>query len=100
LKRRKQGLKNLRHSFDYLGSSIAAYTYIAAMEDKKLKGTALGLWYVKIPNKFVVDPFGNVVKPKVYKGNTVIIRDRKQVSVSKLPHLNYSDAMDFKKVFT
>jgi hypothetical protein len=66
---------------------------------KTMKGTALGLWYVQIPNKFVIDPLGNVVEPKVYKGNTVIIRERKQVSVSKLPHLNYSEAMEFKKIF-
>lgn len=64
-----------------------------------MKGTALGIWYVQIPNKFIIDPFGNIVKPKVYKGNTVIIRDRKQVSVSNLPELCYQDAMDFKKVF-
>ena len=69
------------------------------MEDKKLKATALGLWYVQIPNKFVVDPFGNVVEPKVYKGNKVIIKNRKQISVSKLPHLNYSDAINFKNIF-
>jgi len=69
------------------------------MENKTLKGTALGLWYVQIPNKFVIDPLGNVVEPKVYKGNRVIIRDRKQISVSKLSHLNYSEAMNFKKIF-
>ena len=69
------------------------------MENKKLKGTALGLWYVQIPNNYVVDPFGNVITPKVYKGNTVIIRNRKQVSVSKLPHLDYAAAMEFKEIF-
>ncbi len=69
------------------------------MENKKLKGTALGLWYVQIPNNYVVDPFGNVITPKVYKGNTVIIRNRKQVSVSKLPHLDYTAAMEFKEIF-
>jgi len=61
--------------------------------------TALGLWYVQIPNKFVIDPFGKVVEPKIYKGNTIIIRDRKQKSVSKLPHLDYKAAMEFKNVF-
>lgn len=60
-----------------------------------MKATALGLWYVQIPNNFVIDPFGNVVEPKVYKGNKVIIRNRKQVSVSKLPHLNKKDAFEF-----
>jgi len=69
------------------------------MQDKKLTGTALGLWYVQIPNKFIIDPFGNVVEPKVYKGNTVIIRDRKQVSVSRLPQLDRTAAMRFKEVF-
>ena len=64
-----------------------------------MKATALGIWYVQIPNKFVVDPFGNVVEPKVYKGNKVIIKNRKQISVSKLPHLNYSDAINFKNIF-
>ena len=61
--------------------------------------TALGIWYVQIPNNFVVDPFGVVVEPKVYKGNRVILRNRKQVSVSKLPKLNYQATMDFKEVF-
>lgn len=78
---------------------MAANTLIAGTKNKTMKATALGLWYVQIPNKFVVDPFGNVVEPKVYKGNTVIIRDRKQISVSKLPHLDYTAAMEFKKVF-
>jgi hypothetical protein len=64
-----------------------------------MEATALGIWYVQVPNKFVVDPFGNVVEPKVYKGNSVVIRNRKQVSVSKLPRLNYAEAMEFKKVF-
>jgi hypothetical protein len=78
---------------------LAHNTQIDAMEDKKLKGTAIGLWYVQVPNIFVIDPFGNVVEPKVYKGNRVIIEGRKQVSVSKLPHLNYSETMNFKKIF-
>ena len=78
---------------------MAGNTYISATKNKTMKATALGIWYVQIPNKFVIDPFGNLVEPKVYKGNTVIIRERKQVSVSKLPHLNYTDAMQFKKVF-
>lgn len=46
-----------------------------------MKGTALGLWYVQIPNNFILDTLGNVVEPKNYKGNRVIIRNRKQVSV-------------------
>lgn len=64
-----------------------------------MKGTALGLWYVQIPNNFILDPLGNIVEPKVYKGNKVIIRNRKQVSVSKLPHLNFEETMRFKEIF-
>jgi len=82
-----------------LGSSIAAYTYIDGTKNKTMKGTALGVWYVQIPNNFIIDPFGNVVEPKVYKGNKVIIKNRKQISVSKLPKLNYESAMNFKSIF-
>ena len=64
-----------------------------------MKGMALGIYYVQIPNNFIVDPFGNIVEPKVYKGNRVIIKNRKQLSVSKLPHLNYQAAMEFKNIF-
>ena len=64
-----------------------------------MKGMALGIYYVQIPNNFIVDPFGNVIEPKVYKGNLVIIKNRKQVSVSKLPRLNYQAAMEFKNIF-
>lgn len=78
---------------------MTANSTIDVTKNKTMKGTALGLWYVQIPNKFIIDPFGNVVEPKVYKGNKVIIRDRKQISVSKLPHLNYSETMNFKKIF-
>ena len=64
-----------------------------------MKGMALGIYYVQIPNNFIIDPIGNVIEPKVYKGNRVIIKKRKQLSVSKLPHLNYQAAMEFKNVF-
>ena len=64
-----------------------------------MKATALGIWYKQFPNNYVIDPLGNVVEPKVYKGNRVIIRNRKQVSVSKLPILDYKSAMDFKEIF-
>ena len=90
--------KSLLQPLDVTGS-LTHNSIIDAMENKKLKGTALGLWYVQIPNNYVVDPFGNVITPKVYKGNTVIIRNRKQVSVSKLPHLDYTAAMEFKEIF-
>ena len=72
---------------------------IYAIKNKTMKATSLGIWYVQIPNIFVVNPFGEVVTPKVYKGNKVIIDKRKQISVSKLPHLNYDAAMNFKNIF-
>jgi hypothetical protein len=68
---RYNGLSDLRTG------SIACNTLIAATKNKTMKATSLGLWYVQIPNNFVIDKFGNVVELKVYKGNTVIIRDRK-----------------------
>lgn len=79
--------------------TLAHNSYIDEPKIKTMKATALGIWYQQIPNNYVVDPFGNVVEPKVYKGNTVIIRNRKQVSVSNLPKLDYKAAMEFKEVF-
>lgn len=66
---------------------------------KTMKATALGIWYVQIPNNYIINPLGEVIEPKVYKGNKVIISNRKQISVSKLPHLDYSAAMNFKEIF-
>lgn len=80
-------------------TAIAANTIIDATKPKHNMATALGIWYVQIPNNFIIDPFGNVVEPKVYKGNRVIIKNRKQVSVSKLPHLNFNNTMNFKNIF-
>jgi len=79
--------------------SIAHNAMLCDTKIKTMKATALGIWYRQIPNNFIIDPLGNVVQPKVYKGNTVIIRDRRQVSVSKLPHLDYRGAMEFKNIF-
>jgi hypothetical protein len=64
-----------------------------------MKATNLGLWYVQVPSGHVVNPMGEVVEPKVHNGSKFILKDRKRVAVSKLPHLNYQDAMEFKKVF-
>ena len=33
---------------------------IYATKNKTMKATAIGLWYVQIPNIFVVNPFGEV----------------------------------------
>lgn len=79
--------------------AIAFNSQIYEPKLNTMKGMALGIWYVQIPNNFIIDPFGNVIEPKIYKGNKVIIKNRKQVSVSKLPHLNYQAANEFKTVF-
>lgn len=63
-----------------------------------MKGTALGLWYVQIPNIFVINPMGEVVEPKVHNGSRFVLINRNRVPVSKLPHLNYTEAMKFKEI--
>ena len=78
---------------------IAYNTIIYAMEDKKLKGTALGLWYQQIPNGYVVNPLGEVVEPKEHNGSKFVLRERKRFAVSKLTKLDYRAAMEFKKIF-
>jgi len=69
------------------------------MEDKKLKGTALGLWYQQIPGGWVVNPQGEVVEPKEHNGSKFIYIDRKRKPISKITKLNREQAMEFKKVF-
>lgn len=64
-----------------------------------MKATALGIWYVQIPSGLVINPMGEVVEPKVHNGSTFILKDRKRVPVSKLPHLNYTSAIEFKQIF-
>lgn len=72
---------------------------IDATKYNYMKGTSLRLWYVQIPNKFVIDPMGNVVEPKLHNGSLYVLIKRKRVPISKLPHLNYEAAMKFKKIF-
>ena len=79
--------------------AMAYNTIIYAMEDKKLKGTALGLWYQQIPNGYVVNPLGEVVEPKEHNGSKFVLRERKRFAVSKLTKLDYKAAMEFKKIF-
>lgn len=64
-----------------------------------MKGTALGIWYVQIPNMIVVNPMGEVVTPKVHNGSKFVLIDRKRKPISKLPKLDYKAAMKFKGVF-
>lgn len=64
-----------------------------------MKGTALGIWYVQIPNNFVINPLGEVIFPKVHNGSTFVLINRKRVPVSKIPKLDYKAAMEFKNIF-
>lgn len=64
-----------------------------------MKATNLGIWYVQIPNNHVINPMGEIVDPKIHKGSTFVLIERKRVALSKLPHLNYNEAMNFKHIF-
>ena len=79
--------------------SIATNTKIYAPKNKSMKATSLGIWYVQIPSGIVVNPIGVIVEPKTHKGSRYVVVNRKIKAVSKLPHLNYSDAMRFKEIF-
>jgi len=47
----------------------------------------------------VVNPLGVIVEPKTHNGSRYVVVNRKMKAISKLPHLNYSDAMNFKEIF-
>ena len=64
-----------------------------------MKGTALGIWYRQSPNNYVINPLGQVITPKVHNRSAYVLVNRKRVAVSKLPLLNYTEAMEFKKIF-
>lgn len=64
-----------------------------------MKATALGIWYRQIPSGVVVNPLGEVITPKEYKGSKYVVVNRKYKSVSSLPKLDYSNAMLFKEIF-
>ena len=64
-----------------------------------MKVTNLGIWYRQIPSGVVVNPLGEIVKPKFHNGSFYVVVNRKMKAVSKLPQLNYKQAMDFKEVF-
>jgi len=79
--------------------AITAYTNIDAMNYKELKATPLGLWYMQIPSKFVVNPLGEIIEPKYHNGSWYVVINRKPKAISGLPKLDYQDTMEFKKVF-
>jgi hypothetical protein len=64
-----------------------------------MKATNLGIWYVQVPLQFVVNDVGEVVEPKVHNGSVFVWIKRVRVPISKLPHLNYEEAMFFKRIF-
>lgn len=64
-----------------------------------MKATNLKLWYMQIPSGIVVNPLGEIIEPKTHNGSRFVLIERKRVAVSKLPKLNYVDAMKFKEIF-
>ena len=64
-----------------------------------MKATALGIWYRQIPYGFIINPQGKVVQPKEHNGSIFVWHKRKRKPVSKIPKLNYMDAINFKKIF-
>lgn len=64
-----------------------------------MKATALGIWYIQIPYGFIINPQGEIVEPKEHHGSTFVWHERKRKPVSKIPKLNYQQAMEFKEVF-
>ena len=85
-----------------LGSTsvaLATNATIYATKNKTMKATALGLWYVQIPSRIIVNPLGEIIEPRVHSGSKFILKERKRVAVSKLPKLDYNAAMEFKNVF-
>lgn len=64
-----------------------------------MKATALGIYYVQCPSGIVVDRQGQILTPKVHNRSLCVIKDGKRAAVSKLPHLTYTAAMEFKEIF-
>ena len=81
------------------GKTLHLTQRLTHVKHKTMKGTALGLWYVQIPNIFVINPMGEVVEPKVHNGSRFVLINRNRVPISKLPHLNYQEAIKFKEIF-
>ena len=64
-----------------------------------MKATNLGIWYQQIPNGHVVNPMGEVIEPKEHNGSMFVLVKRKRKPISKLPKLDYLEAMRFKEIF-
>lgn len=61
--------------------------------------TALGIWYRQIPSGIVINPIGEIIEPKEHNGSKYVVVNRKMKAISKLPQLNYREAMRFKEIF-
>jgi hypothetical protein len=72
---------------------------ICVTKNKNMKATNLGIWYQQIPSGIIVNPLGEIIEPKVHNGSKFIIKNRVRFPISKLPKLNYSEAMIFKEIF-
>lgn len=64
-----------------------------------MKAINLGIWYIQIPSGIIVNPIGKIVEPKEHHGSKYVVVNRKMRAISKLPHLDYSEAMRFKEIF-
>ena len=64
-----------------------------------MKATNLGIWYMQIPNKIIVNPLEEIIDPKVHKGSKFVLIERKRAAISKLPKLNYEAAMRFRNIY-
>lgn len=82
---------------------ITYNSYIDALNHKTMKATAIGLWYIQIPYNYLIDPYGNVVEPKVQIKNGkeyfYIWEKRKQKFLSSIPKLTKERVLEFKKIF-
>jgi hypothetical protein len=72
---------------------------IYATKNKTMKATALGIWYMQIPYNFIIDPQGNVIEPKIHNGSKFVWVKRERRVLSKIPKMNYEQAMKFKEIF-
>lgn len=80
-------------------TAIAANACIYATKNKTMKATALGIWYMQIPYNFIIDPQGNVIEPKIHNGSKFVWVKRERRVLSKIPKMNYEQAMKFKEIF-
>lgn len=80
---------------------MAYNSYIDEIKHKQMKTTALGIWYQRIPSGVIVNPLGEIVKPKLHNGSWYVVIKRKPVAVSnpRIPKLTYERVLEFKRIF-